>query len=82
MAQGDIPVEGSAPDTFPGDPKNTFRITALTRPKKDDRDHLLVNTGGKELHIFVDNGDPDPEKRKTFDEDLFSPGWQLRITQR
>jgi len=74
MAQGDIPVEGSA---VVG---QNFSLRAARSQSTDFT--LNVNALNKDLHISIDNGDPDPQKRKTFEADLFSPGWKLRITPR
>ena len=74
MANGDIPITGSAPKTSGGQATFTINCAAGAR---DDLDHLLVRTQGRQLHIRVDNG-----AGKVFDEDLQAPGWTLDITPR
>ena len=74
MANGDIPITGSAPKVTGS--QATFTLNCLNG-SSDDLDHLLVKTQGRKLHIRVDNG-----AGKIFDEDLESPGWTLEITPR
>jgi hypothetical protein len=76
MANGDIPVSGSAPSN-PDDPDSEFTLRFVNGGSDDDRKDMLVRTQGRKLHIEVNNG-----KGKIFDEDLHSPGWTLRITAR
>jgi len=74
MANGDIPITGSAPKGGSG--QATFTINCVGG-SSDDLNHLVVRTQGKPLHIRVDNG-----AGKIFDEDLESPGWTLEIMPR
>lgn len=78
MANGDIPISGSAPNN-PDDPdaEFTLRFTGPKGGSADDRKDMLVRTQGRKLHIEVNNGGG-----KIFDEDLHSPGWTLRIFAR
>jgi hypothetical protein len=76
MANGDIPVSGSAPSN-PDDPDAEFTLRFINGGSPDGREDMLVRTHGRQLHIEVNNG-----KGKIFDEDLHSPGWTLRITAR
>lgn len=72
MANGDIPVTGSAPGTT-----GSFKIQAANR-RSDNLDHLEIRTGGKSLRIFVDPGDGTPP----FSHDLDDRGWRMEITAR
>ena len=74
MANGDIPITGSAA-TGSGS-QATFTIN-VAGGASDDLNHLLVRTQGKRLHIRVNNG-----AGKIFDEDLEAPGWTLEIRSR
>jgi hypothetical protein len=74
MANGDIPITGGAPKGRGGQAAFTLNCVGSS---SDDKDHLVVRTKGKKLHIRVDNG-----AGKIFDEDLESPGWTLEITPR
>lgn len=75
MANGDIPVTGSAP-TGSGS-QTTFRIE-VANGKADNDGHLNVRaTPGKTLHIFVDTG-----LGQEFEHDLNNARWTLRITER
>jgi len=74
MANGDIPVTGSA--VKGSGSAATFRIEAHNG-LPDLLDHLRIRTQGLPLHIKVDNG-----AGKIFDEDLENPGWTLLIRQR
>lgn len=76
MANGDIPITGSAP-LNPNDPNATFAIAYDDDGFPDARNHMLVRTRGAALHIHVDNG-----AGKIFDEDLAPTGWTLKITPR
>jgi hypothetical protein len=74
MANGDIPITGGAPKGRGDHAAFTLNCVGSS---SDDKDHLVVRTKGKKLHIRVDNG-----AGKIFDEDLESPGWTLEITPR
>jgi hypothetical protein len=74
MANGDIPITGSAPGGSGGQAQFTINCAGGS---SDDLDHLVVRTQGKKLHIRVDNG-----AGKIFDEDLEAPGWKLEIMPR
>ncbi len=74
MANGDIPVTGSA--VKGSGSAATFTIEAHNG-SPDTLDHLRIRTQGKDLHIRVDNG-----AHKIFDEDLISPGWTLEIREK
>ena len=76
MANGDIPVSGSAPDN-PDAPDAEFTIRFPNGGSPDGRSDMLIRTQGRKLHIRLDNG-----AGKIFDEDLHSPGWAFRITAR
>lgn len=71
MANGDIPVSGSAQSAA-----GTFRINAVGG-NKDDLDHLLVRTRGQDLHISVNNG-----AGARFEAILVSPDWRFEIRER
>jgi hypothetical protein len=71
MANGDIPVSGSA------DEGGFFLIKATPRMGQEQPEATLnVNTNRDLLHIFVNNG-----ANKVFNEDL-EPGWRLEIRKR
>jgi hypothetical protein len=69
MAQGDIPVEGSA--VVGG----TFPLRAKTKQGQNPNDSVLnVDSHGARLRIFVSTG-----TGKTFNEALRDPNWTLEI---
>jgi len=79
MANGDIPVEGSAVD-ISGSGRN-FKITA-TKFVEDGKKFLLIRTTpGKNLHIFV-KADLTVPASKEFDEDVNNDNWKLEISER
>jgi hypothetical protein len=69
MAQGDIPVEGSA--VVGG----AFPLRAQPQPGQNPNDSILmVNSHGRPLRIFVSTG-----TGKTFNERITDPNWRLEI---
>ena len=71
MANGDIPVTGSANEM------GFFPIKATPKGGQTQAESTLnVNTNNELLHIFVNNG-----ASKIFNEDL-EPGWRLEIRKR
>lgn len=78
MANGDIPVEGSAVGIGGSGP--SFRITAQNFVE-DGKNFLLISmTPGKKLHIFVDT-DTTSTGSKKFDEDVDNANWTLKISE-
>ena len=80
MAQGDIPVDGSAVVTTKSG-EETFFIDA--RRLVDDGNLFLTirTTQGKKLHVKVDADATNPRSKK-FDEDVDKDNWTLEISER
>jgi hypothetical protein len=73
MANGDIPVTGSAVTLSGTGTTETFKIEAAGG-QQDGLNHLLVRTQGKGFQIFVDTG------TETFGpKPIDKHKWQLRI---
>ena len=69
MAQGDIPIEGSA--VVGG----IFPLKATTKAGQPPNDSILnVSSLGKKLRIFVDNG-----RGRIFNEPLNETNWKMEI---
>lgn len=79
MANGDIPVEGSAVDIGGG--AQSFTITARNGAKDDEKLLRIRMTQGKQLHVFV-KADITDRTSPEFDEDVDNQNWVLRITER
>jgi hypothetical protein len=78
MANGDVPVEGSAVDIGGSGP--SFKITAENFVE-DGKNFLLIRTTpGKKLHIFVKADFNDPASAE-FDEDVSNDHWGLKISE-
>jgi hypothetical protein len=77
MANGDVPVEGSAVDIS----RSGFKITAENFVEDGQNFLLLRTTPGKTLHIFVKADVTDPAS-KEFDEDVMNDNWALEISER
>jgi hypothetical protein len=72
MAQGDIPVEGSAVGR-----NNTFTITAKAKPGQNPNDTVLViDAPNRDLKISLNPGDGTPIINKTLKRDQ----WHLTIS--
>ena len=69
MANGDIPVTGSA--------TRQARFPIKAKGFANDSDNKLTVRTDKLLHIFVDNG-----AGRLFDADLVDPNWFFDITER
>ncbi len=71
MAQGDIPVEGSA--VVGG----AFPLKARAKQGENPNDSIMsINTSGKPLRIFENNGGG-----KIFNEPLVVSNWKLEIIE-
>jgi hypothetical protein len=79
MANGDIPVEGSAVVISGSGP--SFKITAKNFVHDEGNFLLIRTTPGKRLHIFVKADVRDPAS-KEFDADVSNNNWKLEISER
>jgi hypothetical protein len=77
MANGDVPVEGSAVAAS----GRHFKITAKNLVRDRENFLMIRMTPGKTLHVFV-KADITDQNSPEFDEDVDNNNWVMEISER